>query len=219
METQNLFAAEDDARASEPLQLGAGTWLLQGFVLPRAQALLEALDTVVSAAPLRHMETPGGFTMSVAMSNCGELGWISDRQGYRYSPVDPHSGQPWPAMPDFLRALAREAAATAGFDGFRPDACLVNRYLPGTRLTLHHDHDERDFSAPIVSVSLGMEATFLLGGLRRADKPQRVPLRHGDVLVWGGVDRLRFHGVAPLRDRPHGLLGRQRFNLTLRKAA
>ena len=219
METPDLFATEGGIQAPEHLQLGAGTWLLRGHVLPQVEALMAALDSVVQAAPLRQMETPGGFTMSVAMSNCGELGWISDRQGYRYSPVDPQSGRPWPPMPGLLRSLAQEAAATAGFEGFAPDACLVNRYLPGTRLTLHHDHDERDFSAPIVSVSLGMEATFLLGGLRRADKPQRVPLRHGDVLVWGGVDRLRFHGVAPLRDRPHALLGHQRFNLTLRKAA
>jgi len=164
------------------------------------------------------MVTPGGFTMSVALTNCGALGWTSDRRGYRYSPTDPLSGKPWPPMAPAMLQLAREAAGAAGFDGFTPDACLVNHYLPGTRLSLHQDKDEGDYAHPIVSVSLGMDATFLFGGLQRAGRPQRVPLHHGDVVVWGGVDRLRYHGIAPLADSPHPLLGSRRINLTFRCA-
>jgi alkylated DNA repair protein (DNA oxidative demethylase) len=164
------------------------------------------------------MVTPGGFVMSVAMTNCGALGWISDRGGYRYSPVDPSSGRPWPAMPQSFLELAAGAAERAGFPGFVPEACLVNRYAPGARLTLHQDRDERDFSAPIVSVSLGLPAVFLFGGERRADRPQRVALAHGDVVVWGGPSRLRFHGILPLADGGHPLTGRHRLNLTLRRA-
>src|SRR5690606_8287520 len=175
-------------------------------------------EATTAAAPWRHMQTPGGFTMSVALTNCGALGWTSDRRGYRYTRVDPDSGEPWPPMPPVLARLASEAAAAAGFPDFAPDACLVNRYTPGARLSLHQDRNERDFGAPIVSVSLGMSATFLFGGPARADKPARVPLVHGDVVVWGGVDRLRHHGVLPLKDGEHPLLGAQRINLTFRKA-
>ena len=156
--------------------------------------------------------------MSVAMSNCGARGWISDRRGYRYDPIDPDSGRPWPPMPEVLRRVAAEAAALGGFQAFEPDACLINRYEPGTRLTLHQDKDEQDFSQPIVSVSLGIPATFLFGGLQRQDKYQRIPLTHGDVVVWGGPARLRYHGVAPLREAWHSLLEAQRINLTFRKA-
>jgi alkylated DNA repair protein (DNA oxidative demethylase) len=156
--------------------------------------------------------------MSVAMSNCGPLGWVSDRRGYRYDALDPLSGQPWPAMPERWKALAARAAAQAGFDGFEPDACLINQYLPGCKLSLHQDKDERDFSAPIVSVSLGLPAVFLFGGERRADRPQRYRLQHGDVVVWGGASRLAFHGVAPLADGEHVWLGRRRINLTFRRA-
>jgi alkylated DNA repair protein (DNA oxidative demethylase) len=152
------------------------------------------------------------------MTNCGALGWISDRAGYRYAACDPQGGRPWPAMPDSFLELATSAAARAGFPGFVPDACLVNRYQPGARLSLHQDRDERDFSAPIVSVSLGLPAVFLFGGERRADRPLRVTLAHGDVVVWGGPSRLRFHGVLPLEDGRHRLVGRQRINLTLRHA-
>jgi alkylated DNA repair protein (DNA oxidative demethylase) len=156
--------------------------------------------------------------MSLAMTNCGRLGWISDRRGYRYGELDPETGRPWPPMPAVFERLAQAAAAEAGYEGFVPDACLVNRYEPGTRLSLHQDKDERDYGAPIVSVSLGMPATFLFGGLARGDKAARVPLGHGDVVVWGGPDRLRYHGVLPLEDRPHALLGSRRINLTFRKA-
>lgn len=198
--------------------LGREARVLRGFALPWVDRLLTALAEVERAAPPRHMVTPGGLAMSVANTNCGALGWVSDRRGYRYSATDPLSGLPWPAMPPAFAELALAAAAAAGFAGYAPDACLVNHYRPGTRLSLHQDRDERDHRAPIVSVSLGMPAVFLFGGLVRADKAARVPLQHGDVVVWGGVDRLRFHGVLPLKDLPHPVLGAERINLTLRQA-
>jgi alkylated DNA repair protein (DNA oxidative demethylase) len=200
------------------LVLAPGALVLGGFACPDAAALLDALAHVADQAPFRHMSTPGGRRMSVAMTNCGALGWVSDRGGYRYSELDPESCRPWPAMPDAFLELAARAAERAGFPGFAPDACLVNRYDPGARLTLHQDRDEHDFSAPIVSVSLGLPAVFLFGGERRRDRPQRVTLAHGDVVVWGGPARLRFHGVLPLADGRHPLTGRHRVNLTLRKA-
>jgi DNA oxidative demethylase len=198
--------------------LGAGASRLSGFALPDMEALLADLQTLNVEASFRNLVTPGGFTMSVAVTSCGALGWMSDRRGYRYTACDPATGQPWPAMPAAFRRLANAAAARAGFDGFEPDACLINRYRPGTRLTLHQDRNERDFSQPIVSVSLGMSATFLFGGLERGGKTAKLPLHHGDVMVWGGPDRLRFHGVLPLKDVPHPVLGSQRINLTFRKA-
>ena len=215
--TFDLFDAQDDAEsACEPLADGA--MLLRGFARPMQSELLADVRAVIATAPLRHLITPGGLRMSVAMTNCGALGWVSDRRGYRYDPVDPERGAPWPAMPDSFRELAVQAASRAGFEGFAPDACLINRYAPGAKLSLHQDRDERHLSAPIVSVSLGVPATFLFGGPKRADKAQRVQLRHGDVVVWGGPSRLRFHGVLPLADGEHGLLGAQRINLTFRRA-
>jgi len=198
--------------------LAPGAVLLGAFALPLQAQLLDAIDRVAAGSPFRQMLTPGGRRMSVAMTNCGALGWISDRGGYRYAALDPQSGRPWPAMPETFLELAAGAAERAGFPGFVPDACLVNRYEPGARLTLHQDRDERDFSAPIVSVSLGLPAVFLFGGERRADRPQRVSLAHGDVVVWGGPARLRFHGVLPLVDGRHPVTGHHRINLTLRRA-
>lgn len=192
--------------------------VLRGLALARAESLLAALADIEAAAPPRHMRTPGGFTMSAAITNCGELGWTTDRQGYRYQPVDPQSGRPWPPLPSGFAELAAEAAAMAGFAGFRPDACLINHYAPGARMSLHQDRNEADFGAPIVSVSLGLPAVFLFGGPRRQDRCARVPLQHGDVAVWGGADRLRFHGILPLAEGDHPLVGRQRINLTLRRA-
>lgn len=208
----------ESALAGTREALGAQACVLRGFALPYAGDLLAALDAVRNAAPFRRMVTPGGFTMSVAMTSCGELGWTADRRGYRYTGHDPQSGQPWPPIPEIFLRLAREAACAAGFDGFRPDACLVNRYQPGARLSLHQDRDEKDLDAPIVSVSLGIPAVFLFGGHARGDKTRRMPLFHGDVAVWGGVDRLRYHGVMPLKEASHPLLGAQRINLTFRKA-
>jgi len=210
--TPDLFESES---AGRPLALGAV--VLGGFAYSREQPLLDAVSRVTTDAPFRHMLTPGGRRMSVAMTNCGSVGWVSDRTGYRYDSRDPESDRRWPAMPPAFHELAVQAAAAAGFAGFAPDACLVNRYEPGARLSLHQDRDERDLEAPIVSVSLGLPATFLFGGLRRADPTERVALRHGDVVVWGGPARLRYHGVLPLREGTHPLLGSYRINLTFRK--
>ena len=198
--------------------LAEGAVLLGGFALPMEAPLLAALDAVTAEAPFRHMVTPGGFTMSVAMTNCGAAGWVTDRRGYRYDAIDPESRRPWPAMPAAFDELARRAAEAAGFGGFAPDACLINQYEPGARLSLHQDKNERDIGAPIVSVSLGLPATFLFGGLKRSDPPRRVALRHGDVAVWGGPSRLAFHGILPLAEGEHPVLGRRRINLTFRQA-
>jgi DNA oxidative demethylase len=205
-----------EAPSRKPLAPGA--LLLRGFATSRAAMLLADLRRVLEAAPWRHMVTPGGYRMSVAMTNCGALGWVSDARGYRYDALDPESRRRWPALPASFAELAAEAAAQAGFAGFAPDACLVNRYQPGARLTLHQDRNERDFGAPIVSVSLGLPAVFLFGGAKRSDRTQRVPLAHGDVVVWGGPARLFHHGVLALKDGEHALTGAQRINLTLRKA-
>ena len=202
--------------AAEPIAPGAA--LLRGFALDQAEALRQAAHQVIAAAHLRHLITPGGRAMSVGMTNCGALGWTSSRTGYRYTSTDPLSGQPWPPMPACFADMAARAAAEAGFDGFRPDACLINRYEPGARMSLHQDRDESDLGAPIVSVSLGLPAVFLFGGLQRNDRPARYGLAHGDVAVWGGAARLAFHGVAPLEDGDHPRLGRQRINLTFRRA-
>lgn len=203
---------------SGPEVIAPGAVLLRGFAGDVANVLLQALAPLLVAAPLRHLVTPGGHTMSVAMSNCGALGWVSDRAGYRYDRTDPLSGQPWPPMPACFVHVAERAAMAAGFADFQPDACLINRYEPGSRMSLHQDKDERDLNAPIVSVSLGLPAVFLFGGLQRHERPTRYRLAHGDVVVWGGPSRLAFHGVAPLADGDHAQLGRQRINLTFRRA-
>lgn len=198
--------------------LGAGAMVLRGFALAQDAELLSAVQEVSLASPFRHMETPGGFRMSVAMTSCGAWGWVTDRTGYRYDAVDPVQGRPWPDMPAVFLQLAQSAAAKAGFEGFIPDACLVNRYEPGAKMSLHQDKDERDFTAPIVSVSLGLPAVFLFGGVERSDRPERVRLLHGDVAVWGGPARLRYHGVMPLKPGHHPQVGAHRINLTFRKA-
>jgi DNA oxidative demethylase len=211
--TPDLFP---DEQRHIPLSEGAS--LLTGFAQPVDAPLLKALDAVVAQAPFRHMVTPGGYTMSVAMTNCGAVGWVTDRRGYRYDANDPESGRAWPSMPEVFRDLAERAAAVAGFGGFTPDACLINRYQPGARLTLHQDKNERDLSAPVVSVSLGLPVVFLWGGLTRGDRVRRVRLAHGDVVVWGGPARLVYHGVDTLRDGDHELTGAVRYNLTFRRA-
>ena len=198
--------------------MAPGAVLLHGLARDGAGALLHAIEAVLQQAPLRHWSTPGGYTMSVAMSNCGPLGWVSSARGYRYAALDPLSNQPWPAMPAGLLALAQRAAALAGYPDFAPDACLINQYLPGAKLSLHQDKDERDLRAPIVSVSLGLPAVFLFGSPSRKDRPQRWRLLHGDVVVWGGPSRLAYHGVTALADGEHPLLGRCRLNLTFRCA-
>lgn len=203
---------------SNSFDSSSGPILLRGFVLDMEDALLADLTRIAADAPFRHMTTPGGFQMSVAMTNCGDVGWVTDRSGYRYDPCDPVSGKPWPAMPATFRDLADRASAHAGFAGFKPDACLINRYDPGAKLSLHQDKDEKDFDAPIVSVSLGLPATFLFGGLKRKDPQEKIELIHGDVIVWGGPSRLAYHGINPLKDGHHPKLGPHRINLTFRKA-
>jgi len=195
-----------------------GAWLLPGFALPDVARLLESLAAITAAAPFRHMRTPGGKRMSAAMTSCGPLGWVTDRGGYRYEPQDPETGRPWPPMPPPLDALAARAAAAADYPGFAPDSCLVNRYAEGAGMTLHVDRDERDFTSPIVSVSLGLPMIFRFGGPTRRGPTQALPLRHGDVVVWGGPSRLCYHGVAPLKPGHHPLLGACRVNLTFRRA-
>ncbi|MBV6290241.1 DNA oxidative demethylase AlkB [Pseudomonas aegrilactucae] len=208
----------DPPAAGTPEWIGKHTVVLPGFALAHVEHLLPALRSILRVAPFRNQLTPGGRNIEVAITNCGALGWISDRHGYRYSTHDPLTGKPWPSLPALLAQLAEAAATAAGFQGFEPDACLINHYLPGHRLTLHQDRNERDFSQPIVSVSLGLPAVFLYGGHTRSEPTRKVGLRHGDVMVWGGEDRLRFHGVNPLKDGEHALLGPRRINLTLRKA-
>ena len=215
--TTDLFDGLPDLRPSREA-IAEGAVLLRGFARPREDELMTALREIVAQAPFRHMLTPGGHQMSVAMTNCGDAGWVTDRNGYRYDAIDPESKKPWPSMPPSFLALAKQAALEAGFDNFATDACLINRYQPGARMSLHQDKDEHDVGAPIVSVSLGLPAIFLFGGLKRSDKPNRYRLEHGDIAVWGGPMRLAFHGIAPLADGEHAVMGRQRINLTFRKA-
>ena len=215
-----------DANAS-PVNVATDVYLLKGFALNNEANLFADVQQILSAAPLRHMMTPMGFAMSAAMTNCGPLGWVSDRKGYRYDAIDPISGKPWPAMPESFLALATQAATAAGFTDFVPDACLINQYKIGASMGLHQDKNEVDFNQPIVSVSLGLPAVFLFGGLLRSDKPHKVALAHGDVLVWGGKSRLNFHGIRPVKASLNGALNthlrqhlnHHRVNLTLRKAA
>ena len=216
--TLNLFEEAEHGHTWQE-QVCAGALVLRRFALADETAVLAALGDISDRAPFRHMVTPSGFRMSVAMTNCGSYGWVTDATGYRYDAVDPESGNPWPAMPDVFLKLATEAATNAGFDGFEPDACLINRYIPGARLSLHQDKDERDFGHPIVSVSLGIPAVFLFGGLRREERPVRIQLTHGDVVVWGGPARHRYHGILPLKEGHHPLTEAHRINLTFRKAA
>lgn len=213
--TSDLFE-NTDAPWSEPL--GDGAVVLRRFASARGLSLLTAVAHVTEWAPLRQMKTPGGHTMSAAMACCGTWGWVTDRNGYRYQKTDPLTDRPWPRMPDVFRELAREAAQQAGYPDFEPDACLINRYQPGAKMGLHQDRDEADFSRPIVSVSLGSPIVFQFGGDRRNDRPQKVPLEHGDVVVWGGSSRLRYHGVLTLKSFEHPLTGACRYNLTFRKA-
>jgi DNA oxidative demethylase len=215
--TADLFESVASPRPPREA-MAEGAVLLRGFAKPFEAGLIADLRAIVAQAPFRHMVTPGGHAMSVAMTNCGSAGWVTDRSGYRYDANDPLAGKPWPEMPPSFRDLAGQAAAQAGFTKFSSDVCLINRYQPGARMSLHQDKDEHDFGAPIVSVSLGLPAIFLFGGLQRSDKPQRYRLEHGDIAVWGGPARLVFHGVAPLADGEHAVMGKQRINLTFRKA-
>lgn len=215
MSTLDLFADEQPTGAES---IGPQSVVLRGHALPHAAQLLEAVEGIAARAPLRHLVTPGGFTMSVAMTNCGELGWATNERGYVYAPNDPTTGRPWPPMPAVFQALCHEAAVAADYPDFRPDACLINRYAVGAKLSLHQDKDEPDLRAPIVSVSLGLPAVFQFGGLRRNDPLKRIMLEHGDVVVWGRESRLYYHGIQPLKPGVHPLTGEYRFNLTFRQA-
>lgn len=203
---------------SDIRQIGEDSFILPGFASVEGPALIAAIQQITAAAPLRHMSTPRGFKMAAQLSNCGDCGWVTDRRGYRYQQTDPETGQAWPDMPLFFKTLASRAAASCGFEGFDPDVCLINCYQPGAGMGLHQDKDEKDFSAPIVSVSLGVPAIFLFGGLQRRDKPEHYLLKHGDVVVWGGRDRLRFHGIQPIKLSHHPVTGQYRYNLTFRQA-
>lgn len=214
----DLFAEQDLQQPARVERISDQAFALRGFALPKAKELLAALDSVLLQAPLRQMQTPGGYTMSARLSSCGALGWTTDRDGYHYSPLYPLSARPWPAMPGVFLALAAAAASSAGFSGFVPDSCLINAYAPGAKMSLHQDKNERCHTAPIVSISLGLPAIFQFGGFERSDPTQRIALFHGDIMVWGGVDRLRYHGVMPIKPGHHSLLGEQRINITLRQA-
>lgn len=214
----NLDLFSNSCLGQDRDELSAGATVLRQFAAAKGPALLDSIARIASQAPFRHMETPGGFRMSVAMTNCGPRGWVTDRRGYRYTTIDPEQGVEWPPLPKSFSDLAQSAAAAAGFPSFAPDACLVNRYESGARMSLHQDRNESDFSQPIVSVSLGLPAVFLFGGDQRSDRPQRIALTHGDVVVWGGPSRLRFHGITPLKPGNHPLTGSYRYNLTFRRA-
>ncbi|MDX3773207.1 DNA oxidative demethylase AlkB [Chromatiaceae bacterium AAb-1] len=213
--TPDLFSSQQH---SGRYPLAEQTMILPGFALPLAETLLAETSRIAALSPPRHMVTPGGHIMSVAITCCGTAGWITDHHGYRYSKTDPLTAKPWPDMPVSFRQLATDAALAAGFPDFIPDVCLINYYKPGARMSLHQDKDEQHLTAPIVSVSLGMAATFLFGGLLRTDKAIKAQLLHGDVVVWGGCDRLRYHGILPLQSNPHPVLGPLRINLTFRQA-
>jgi alkylated DNA repair protein (DNA oxidative demethylase) len=212
----DLFGPPEDETPWDEM-LAPGALLLRRFACGHAAAVLAQVKQIAATAPFRHLETPGGQRMSVAMTNCGAQGWISDRRGYRYGGTDPATGLPWPPMPDLFTRIACEAAARAGYTDFVPQACLINLYRPGNRLSLHQDRDELDLRAPIVSISLGLPAVFLFGGEQRSERPRRYALQHGDVAVWGGPSRLAFHGIAPLADGHHPATGASRVNLTFRK--
>ena len=211
----NLFENQPGAPSSEWLEEGAV--LLRGFAAEQAHTLIDEVERIAQAAPFRRLVTPGGYTMSVAMTNCGRVGWVSDRSGYRYDPVDPDTGAAWPEMPAAFRDIARRSAAEAGFAHYDPDACLINRYAAGAKLSLHQDRDEKDKWSPIVSISLGLPAVFLWGGKRRSDPVRRLRLENGDIVVWGGPARFVYHGILPLKDGEHPLTGNVRINLTFRK--
>jgi DNA oxidative demethylase len=212
----DLFAEVTPVVETE--KLADSAFLFRRFAAERAASLVQLVSGIAQVSPFRHMVTPGGYRMSVAMTNCGLAGWTTDRQGYRYSKIDPETGAAWQPMPLEFQQLAETAAERAGFPGFKPDSCLINRYEPGAKLSLHQDRDENSYEFPIVSVSLGLPAKFLFGGLVRTKRPRRCRLESGDVVVWGGPSRLAFHGIDTLADGEHPLTGRCRLNLTFRKA-
>jgi len=213
----DLFSASQSGALSAE-HLADGATVLHGKALAAESEILHDIEKITSRSPFRRMTIPGGHVMSVAMTNCGQAGWVSDRSGYRYDKIDPLTGQPWPLMPSSFVALAQSAASEAGYPDFVPDVCLINRYEPGAKLSLHQDKDEMSFDSPIVSVSLGLPATFQFGGAKRTDALSKIRLEHGDIVVWGGPSRLFYHGILALKDGEHDKVGRMRLNLTFRAA-
>lgn len=192
------------------------SYLIKGAVIEKADELITEINSITRSSPLRQMQTRRGHYLGAKMTNCGDLGWIGDDKGYRYSSLDPLTNQPWPRMPTMFKTLAREMASSVGFEDFEPDVCLINQYMPKVGMGLHQDKDEQDLSQPIVSLSLGVPAIFLFGGYQRSDSVSYHLLEHGDVVIWGGIDRLRFHGIQPLKLGHHRLTGQMRYNLTFR---
>jgi len=213
----DLFAGLEPQQASRQ-DMADGAVFMRGRALAQADELIADIHRISSSAPFRHMVTPGGFSMSVAMTNCGTYGWVTDRRGYRYERQDPLTGENWSPMPESFLSLAVRAANEAGYPDFLPNACLINRYEPGAKMSLHQDKDEKDFSRPIVSVSLGLPVAFQFGGLQRTHPVTKYPLQHGDVVVWGGPSRLFYHGVLTLKNGVHEKAGPFRYNLTFRHA-
>jgi DNA oxidative demethylase len=212
--TMDLFFGQ----TAETIPLAPGAYYLPGFALPGMDTLWRCVQQQMAATPPQQMMTPMGYLMSVGTMSMGSWGWVSDAQGYRYSAINPSNNQPWPPLPAAILQLAADAAEKAGYPHFVPDSCLINVYTPGSKMGLHQDKNERDFSQPIISVSLGIPAIFLFGGAKRSDKPARILLQHGDVVVWGGASRRFYHGVAAIKPHAHSLTGNLRINLTLRKA-
>jgi alkylated DNA repair protein (DNA oxidative demethylase) len=207
-----------DSAERAPTELGEGAVHLPNFAKPLEAALLAQIEMLTQEAPFRRMSTRGGHVMSVALTNCGPLGWVSDQSGYRYSEHDPLTAKPWPLMPRIFAELAQRAALAAGFRRFEPDACLVNCYEPGSKMSLHQDRDELDKRQPIVSVSLGVSAQFLWGGSERNSPTRTITLSSGDVVIFGGASRLNFHGIKRLAVQSHPLTAERRYNLTFRRA-
>lgn len=216
--TPGLFDDPKGSTEGTRIELAEDAYLLPGLALADAPELHRALLSIAAQSNFRHLVTPGGHRMSVAMTNCGSVGWTTTERGYVYAPKDPATGRAWPPIPPLFETLGQRATQLAGFAPLRANACVVNRYEPGTRLTLHQDKDEQDLTQPIVSVSLGLPAVFLLGGFERSAPTLRRRLEHGDVVVWGGASRLRFHGVLPIEPGSHPVCGPYRYNLTFRAA-
>jgi len=192
-----------------------GAVLMRSLALPQDNEFFTAAEAIIAARPLHHTTTPSGLPMGVMVTDCGDSRAFANR----WDTANPERMRLWPPMPPLLRDFAIRCAVRSGFPQFRPDACHINRYQAGTKLGLHQDRHECDWTQPIVSLSFGLECIFLLGGLQRTDKPRRILLEHGDVIVWGGPSRMRFHGVQPLKPGHHPLTGPYRYNLTFRKIA
>lgn len=207
-----------DDQLPKKTRIAEGAYWLRGHALPAADLLWAELRKHFATYPPQQMFTPMGYKMSVRSTSMGDAAWVGTKKGYGYASIDTAINQALPPLPSTFLSLANHAATEAGYNDFTPDSCLINCYDIGSKMGLHQDKDERDFNQPIVSVSLGIPATFLFGGAKRSDKPTQIPLTHGDVVVWGGASRLFYHGVQTIKPNKHPLLGELRCNLTFRKA-